>query len=333
MSVTEGTAHPTGYFTMTTAGATTTVSKRSRKPSTSPSRELLYMWCQFRLEDLPYRQQHVQTMLSIFYRQRVNDITSHHLSETQLQYLTDPHLVYPCTLTDQVTPNVKQAYLTHHKVFSMLAESVLLAAMRQCDWDIWGVYEARLKYGVDGYYRNRKYPSWKESGAKGSVASQVSVRLLYIERSSDHQIYIPDDVKYRTIAALFGSWGLDMPPTTLPERHQERRRIRTEEKMRHDMLEGEEVDEADHNWTEDYDSDEDGFVKAGMEKARDPTHVPSPLSSGCRADCLNYVNSLAYHHLSNNLVKRVLKWIKEQQSAKRAAERAYKGVYSTLTSS
>jgi hypothetical protein len=295
------------------------VSRRNRQPSDAQSRKPIYMWCRFALEDLPYRQEHVQTMLSIFYRQDVSNTSPNHLSETQRRYLVEPSgsLFYPFIMTDTIDEGVKESYEKHHRAFFLLAEAVLLAAMKASEWDIWDAYAARLKYGADGYYRNQEYPSWKADGAEGSEASQVSARDVVTQDNSNRQILMPDDVKYRTIAALFGSWGLGMEPASIEEREKARDEVREGKAAWRDSLDGEEV----HGFDLAYDSDEDRDYMQGP--SRDPAHVPKSLSSGCRLDCLNYVNSLAYHHISNNLVKRVLKWRNFRKKAQESAETAY----------
>jgi hypothetical protein len=157
----------------------TTTGSRNTQPSESPTKAPVYHWCRFESDDLPYRQPYVQSLLSIFYRCYIDTEELHHLSEAQKNFLFgDGSPRYPITLKDKLPKPVKKLYELHHNPFLALAQSVLLAAMKECKWDIWEAYTERLKSGPDGYYRDPSvypYVSWKPEVKEGvSITSQVS---------------------------------------------------------------------------------------------------------------------------------------------------------------
>ena len=110
-----------------------------------------------------------------------------------------------------------------------------------------------------------------------------------------------------------------MEPTTSLERHQARNQIREARRAERDMLEGEEVGD----YLSDSQSDDDRHYMD--DETRDPSHVPAQISKGCRGDCLNYVRSLAYHQVSNHLVKRVSQAVNDAEAAVEKCERHLKG--------
>jgi len=118
----------------------------------------------------------VQSLLSIFYRCDIQTEDHHHLTPTQKEYLINPghERLYPVDIT-----KLNRAFLSkHHEPFRRLAEAVLLASMKECGWDMWEAYAARMKYGLEGYYRNKEYPSWlQDASSEDSVVSQASQSL------------------------------------------------------------------------------------------------------------------------------------------------------------
>jgi hypothetical protein len=180
-----------------------------------------------------------------------------------------------------------------------------MAAMKECGWGMWEAYQARLKYGLDGYFRNRTYPSWgPEAKPNASVASTVS--CVQHGLGADPKIIAPEDVIYRTVAALFGFWGLDMPATTADSRHVARRELRELRRDKKEYLENEDMDEE----ISDTESNEDQYAK--RYDTRNPRYIPRAISGACREDCLIYVRSLAYHYVLSTLVKRVSRWEKSR---------------------
>jgi hypothetical protein len=158
------------------AVSTPTVRSRKRAPSEAASKPLIYHWCRFEEEYHPYKQEHVQSLLSIFYRCDIQTADHHHLTPTQKEYLIRPghDRLYPV----DITSSNRAFLLKHHEPFRRLAEAVLLASMKECGWDMWEAYAARMKYGQEGYYRNREYPSWSQDvSSEASVVSQVSSRF------------------------------------------------------------------------------------------------------------------------------------------------------------
>lgn len=175
MATTDGASSPLGPSSRGRSIASdgrSTGSSRVRAPSQSASKSPLYMWCQFWPEHLPYHQDHVLSLLAIFYACNTNEDESQDLSESQKLYLLDPGLHYPCDIDKSI--NDKPRYTAHHKPFFLLAESVLLAAMKECKWDMWEAYDALLRYGRTGYYRNTRFPSWKREVSVNDSFSEAS---------------------------------------------------------------------------------------------------------------------------------------------------------------
>jgi hypothetical protein len=126
---------------------------------------------------------------------------------------------------------------------------------------------------------------------------------------------------YRTIAALFGFFGLDMPEYTPEERRKARRKLRKARKERREFLEQQEM-----GYEEELSDPESNDDRHYMEdEARDPRHVPTPLSDFCRKDCLLYVRSLAYRFVYSNLTKKVGRYEKILKSDMNSAQAMEKG--------
>jgi hypothetical protein len=190
--------------------------------------------------------------------------------------------------------------------------------MKDCGWGLWEAYQARLKYGLDGYFRNRTYPSWgPEAKSNASVASTVS--CVQHGLGADPKIIAPEDVIYRTVAALFGFWGLDMPATTADSRHVARLELRELRRDKREYLENEDMDEE----ISDAESNEDQYAE--QYDTRNPRFIPRAISVACREDCLIYVRSLAHHYVLSTLVKRVSRWAKIANSASRTVATLIKG--------
>jgi len=315
------TSFPTSMSTASTAGS------RNTAPSKSPTKAPIYHWCRFESEDLPYRQPYVQSLLSIFYRCHIDTEELHHLSETQQSFLFGGGSpCYPITFKDKLPKAIKKIYELHHDPFLAMAQSVLLASMKECNWDLWQAYSERLKSGLKGYYREPSiypYPSWRREVKEGvSITSQVSLFAQLSRYCAHHQIIVPDDVVYRTVAALFGFWGLDMPEYTPEDRRKARRKLRIARKDRRDFEELLDLG-PDDDGLSDPESDEDRHYME--DEARDPRHVPTPLSDFCREDCLLYVRSLAYRFIYSNLTKKVSRHLSTLDKAKATALALEKG--------
>jgi hypothetical protein len=56
------------------------------------------------------------------------------------------------------------------------------------------------------------------------------------------------------------------------------------------------------------------------DEVRDPREIPSPLFTGCRSDCLAFVEAIASHFITNQLLKRILKWTKMQKEDMKKVE-------------
>jgi hypothetical protein len=135
---------------------------------------------------------------------------------------------------------------------------------------------------------------------------------------ADNQIRVPDDVLYRTIAALFGFFGLDMPPSTPGDREEARQLIRKARKARRAF----QIADGRGDTLSDPGSDEETYMEVDT---RDPYYIPKPIIRGTRRDCFVYVRCLAYHHVLDNLAKNVGRWAGKQAEAANQALGIEKG--------
>lgn len=171
-----------------TPSAASRASRQSRnslvQPSTAPSQHPNVLWGAFHSDDHPYQQQHVRTLLSIFYRIPTGEEGLDHLGSHHRQFLDQLPTSFPINILaksggrKRLSSKSLAAFDQYHKPFFIMAQAVLLAAARTRGWGLWEAYKSRCTEGREGYYRSKKWPSWRVLGegemGTSSIASEVS---------------------------------------------------------------------------------------------------------------------------------------------------------------
>lgn len=147
-----------------------------------------FVFQQFQPISLPYRQAHVQSVLSVLFgcggSDKLSsipiDVQDFLDDDTLWRYRESYLLSRPdrgCSEQGDLRAEPSRCNRLKYEPLRMAVQSVLVATMEELGFDILDAYAARRRVGKNGYYRSERYPCWQRAsipGPLGGCYSQIA---------------------------------------------------------------------------------------------------------------------------------------------------------------
>ncbi|KAK6903541.1 hypothetical protein I203_107046 [Kwoniella mangroviensis CBS 8507] len=170
-------------------------------------------FCQ--LHQNPYETPHMKMMMSLVFRSKAGEGNLFDIPENVEIFLEEKGVPGSFDPNQKLTNDDNKQWRIHFEIFYRTFVSLVKSASDACDWDMYDAYAARRDGGIDGTYRNDRYPSWSREGTGVGSGDDL-------EKEAAAAICIPDDVARVVILALFGFDGLKDPAKKTFSRGQRR---------------------------------------------------------------------------------------------------------------
>ncbi|OCF77126.1 hypothetical protein I204_02836 [Kwoniella mangroviensis CBS 8886] len=170
-------------------------------------------FCQ--LHQNPYETPHMKMMMSLVFGSKAGEGNLFDIPENVEIFLEEKGVPGSFDPNQKLTNDDNKQWRIHFEIFYRTFVSLVKSASDACDWDMYDAYAARRDGGIDGTYRNDRYPSWSREGTGVGSGDDL-------EKEAAAAICIPDDVARVVILALFGFDGLKDPAKKTFSRGQRR---------------------------------------------------------------------------------------------------------------
>ncbi|OCF58619.1 hypothetical protein L486_03108 [Kwoniella mangroviensis CBS 10435] len=170
-------------------------------------------FCQ--LHQNPYETPHMKMMMSLVFGSKAGEGNLFDIPENVEIFLEEKGVPGSFDPNQKLTNDNNKQWRIHFEIFYRTFVSLVKSASDACDWDMYDAYAARRDGGIDGTYRNDRYPSWSREGTGVGSGDDL-------EKEAAAAICIPDDVARVVILALFGFDGLKDPAKKTFSRGQRR---------------------------------------------------------------------------------------------------------------